>query len=96
MKYLLRFNLLFFTLLSFTTTIFAQKLEDATTLFAAGKYIDAKTVFEAILEKTPNNIAANYYLGATCFKLGEWDVAEKYLKIKVFYEVFRRVIGIIM
>ena len=59
----------------------AQTVEEATALFSTGKYSEAKTAFDAILKKTPNNVPAYFYYGAACYELNDWQSAEKFLKI---------------
>ncbi|MCD7971924.1 MAG: tetratricopeptide repeat protein [Candidatus Azobacteroides sp.] len=84
MKYISLHTLLPVCYLVFlSATLSGQTLEQATALFAEGKYQEAKVAFESVLQKSPNNASANYYYGATNFKLGDWATAEKYLKTAV-------------
>ena len=78
MKYLLY---IFSTVLIFLSlSVSAQTLDEAKALFAAGKYSEAETAFDALLKKTPNDATVPYYYGVTCYKLNDLENAEKYLK----------------
>ncbi|MDR2475271.1 MAG: tetratricopeptide repeat protein [Bacteroidales bacterium] len=77
MKRLFILGILFIQL----SAAFSQTYESAIALFANENYSEAKTAFEALLKKTPNNAACNLYYGLSCLRTGDLTNAEKYLKI---------------
>ena len=63
------------------TTLSAQTLEQAKTLFREGKYAEAKPVFQRYARNYPNNGSYNYWYGACCYETGEKTLCEKHLLI---------------
>lgn len=80
-KFFLNILLLLSTAIFLPQLSHAQTIEEVASLFSAGNYYEAKVASDAILKKSPNNVAANFYYGVSCYKLNDWISAEKYLKI---------------
>jgi tetratricopeptide (TPR) repeat protein len=60
--------------------LLAQSLEQARRLYLAGKYDEAKPVFEKLVKQAPNNASYNHWYGVCCFETGDMETAESYLK----------------
>ncbi|MDR1645650.1 MAG: tetratricopeptide repeat protein [Tannerellaceae bacterium] len=63
------------------SSLFAQSLEQAKRLYTAGKYTEAKPVFEKLVKQSPNNASYNHWYGVCCFETDDAETAEVYLKI---------------
>ena len=59
----------------------AQSLERARDLYKAGKYDQAKPIFETLIKKSPNNSSLNQWYGVCLYETGEYNASEKYLKV---------------
>jgi tetratricopeptide (TPR) repeat protein len=62
-------------------SLFAQSLEQAKRLYTAGRYAEARPVFEKLARQSPNNASYNHWYGVCCFETGDMEMAEPYLKI---------------
>lgn len=61
------------------SSLSAQTLEQARSLFTKGEYLKAKPVFESHLKSQPNNANYNYWFGVCCLKTNEPEKAIRYL-----------------
>jgi tetratricopeptide (TPR) repeat protein len=61
--------------------LLAQSLEQAKRLYLAGKYAEAKPMFEKLVKQAPNNASYNHWYGVCCLETGDRETAESYLKI---------------
>jgi tetratricopeptide (TPR) repeat protein len=68
-----------FILLAGAAAASAQSLEQAKKWFAAGKYAEAKPVFEKLVKQAPNNASYNYWYGACAYETNDPATAETYL-----------------
>lgn len=76
LKYIILFSLFFFS-----TTLVAQTLDQARSMFTKGEYSTAKPVFEKHLKSQPGNANYNYWYGVCCLKTGEAELSIKYLEL---------------
>ena len=81
MKGRIKFILLFGVLYLLGCTVMAQSLERARDLYKAGKYDQAKPIFETLIKKSPNNSSLNQWYGVCLYETGEYNASEKYLKV---------------
>ncbi|MCD7935540.1 MAG: tetratricopeptide repeat protein [Tannerellaceae bacterium] len=63
----------------FTSSLFAQSLDQAKKLYNEGKYEEAKPAFEKLVKRTPGNSSYNHWYGVCCFETGDLQTAEKHL-----------------
>ena len=76
-------HILFFLFCLILTSVSAQTLEQAKTMFNKGQYDKAKPVFEKYVKSQPANGNYNLWYGVCCLKTGEPDKALKYLELAV-------------
>ena len=66
--------------LSWSISLCGQGLERAKELYKAGKFAEAKPIFEENIRKNPSNSSLNQWYGVCLFETGDYKAAEKYLK----------------
>ena len=73
-------KLVIYTLLFFCQVIMAQSASEAESLFNSKQYAKAKTMYEALLKKKPNDALNNYRLARCCYELNQYEDAVKYFE----------------
>lgn len=58
----------------------AQSASEAESLFNSKQYAKAKTMYEALLKKKPNDALNNYRLARCCYELNQYEDAVKYFE----------------
>jgi tetratricopeptide (TPR) repeat protein len=61
-------------------TSFAADLESGKNLFEKQKYAEAEKNFREMVNAEPDNLEANYYLGASLVELNKYEESEPFLK----------------
>ncbi|MDR2763667.1 MAG: CDC27 family protein [Tannerella sp.] len=59
----------------------AQSLDQAKKLYNDGSYEEARPAFERLVSQSPNNSSYNLWYGVCCYETGDWETAEKYLRV---------------
>lgn len=70
----MKFRLIFCSLF-LTVVLFAQRAENAETLFNNKQYAKARTVYEALLKQNPNSTLFNYRYARCCYELKDPEPA---------------------
>ena len=73
-------KLVIYTLLFFCQVIMSQSASEAESLFNSKQYAKAKTMYEALLKKKPNDALNNYRLARCCYELNQYEDAVKYFE----------------
>lgn len=73
-------KLVIYALLFFCHVIMAQSASEAESLFNSKQYAKAKTMYEALLKKKPNDALNNYRLARCCYELNQYEDAVKYFE----------------
>jgi len=76
----LKFLILYFFL---TTMVSAQTATQAETFFNSKKYSEAKSIYENLLRKKPNDFSLNYKYARCCYELKYDELAIKHFEIAV-------------
>ena len=58
----------------------AQSASEAESLFNNKQYVKAKSMYEALLKKKPNDALNNYRLARCCYELKEYEEAIRYFE----------------
>lgn len=61
-------------------SLWGQSLDQARELYKAGKFAEAKPIFEKNIRKNPSNSSLNQWYGVCLYETGDYKGAEKYLK----------------
>lgn len=76
-------NILFFLLCFLLTSLSAQTLEQAKSMYSKGEYAMAKPLFQKYVKSQPSNGNYNLWYGVCCLKTSHADEALKYLETAV-------------
>ena len=70
----MRFKLIFFFLIT-SASLFSQRASEGEILFNNKQYAKARSVYEVLLKKKPNDVLYNYRFARCCYELKEVDQA---------------------
>ena len=73
-------NLGIYVFMFFCQVIMAQSASEAESLFNNKQYVKAKSMYEALLKKKPNDALNNYRLARCCYELNQYEDAVKYFE----------------
>jgi len=68
-------------LLFVSVALVAQSASEAESLFNNKQYTKAKTMYESLLKKKPNDVLNNYRYARCCYELKEYEDAVKYFEL---------------
>ena len=66
---------LFFLLLIFTSPFYGQTIKDGETYFNNKQYAKARSVYDELLKKRPNDVLYNYKYARCCYEMKDYDGA---------------------
>ena len=77
---LMKLKLIFFSFL-ITFPLFGQSLKDGETYFNNKQYLKAKTIYESLLNKKPNDALYNYRYARCCYELKDAETAIQHFEM---------------